>query len=86
MRTRQQWVDLGVQTDACLVIPDSCGPEGAAVAFWVNIYYCSGIMSSYTSYSTGFFIYCFDADKSLMYVLYILFSHFRNIFKKLLNY
>ena len=66
METNKQWVDLGVQTEACLVIPDTCGPEGAAVAFWLYLRGCEdngGIMSSRETLQTGFFIYCFgDQD------------------------
>ena len=60
----KQWVDLGVQTQACLVIPGACGPEGAAVAFWMylrNCAYDGGIMSStfaWPTKKTGFRIYC----------------------------
>ena len=55
---KSQWADLGIQTDACLVVPETCGPEGAAVAFWVKIHFCSGIMSSFAD-STGFIISCY---------------------------
>ena len=50
-RTKKQWVDL--------VDLWTCGPEGAAVALWVKLHYCLGIISSFES-KTGFAIYCFD--------------------------
>ena len=49
LETKKQWVDLGVKADACLVLPETCGPEGAALVFWVKLHYCAyndGIMSS----------------------------------------
>ena len=57
VRTKKQWADLGIQTGACLVLPETCGPEGAAMALWVNIQYCSGIISSFRS-SSGLSIFC----------------------------
>ena len=35
--TQQRWVNLGDLSAACITIPDSCGPEGAAIAFWVKL-------------------------------------------------
>ena len=64
LEARKQWVDLGTQHQACLIRPESCGPEGAAVAFWMYIHYCAynrGIVSStlaWTQKKTGFRIYC----------------------------
>ena len=61
---KKQWADLGVQTQSCLVIPGACGPEDAAVAFWMflrNCAYAKGIMSStfaWPTKKTGFRIYC----------------------------
>ena len=34
---QQQWVSLGDLSEACITVPDTCGPEGAAVAFWVKL-------------------------------------------------
>ena len=59
--TKDQWVDLGIQTDACLVLPETCGPEGAAVVLWVKIHLCSGIISSFGD-TTGFMIYCLPGN------------------------
>ena len=58
--TQRRWVNLGDLSAACITIPDTCGPEGAAVVFWVkligpinggNVFMLS--MKQY--YSTGFF-------------------------------
>ena len=60
---RKQWVDLGVQTQACLVLPETCGPEGAAVALWLYVYNCNnlgGIISSYDQ-TSGMMIQCISA-------------------------
>ena len=62
MDTNKQWVDLGVQTQACLVLPETCGPEGAAVALRLYHRSCDddgGFMSSRETLETGFIIYCF---------------------------
>ena len=71
-----QWLDLGVLSEACITVPDTCGPEGAAVSVWVKIHSCEdgdGILSSLKSASsrtTGFMFYC-DAG----YVRYVYFTY-----------
>ncbi len=60
------WVDLGLVTDACITIPETCGPDGGALALWVYIYDChwsssnEGLISSEKYLHTGFLIYCVD--------------------------
>ena len=34
---QQRWVKLADLSAACITIPDTYGPEGAAVAFWVKL-------------------------------------------------
>ena len=62
-RTKKQWVELGDLTTACFTVPESCGPEGAAVSFWINLInfpVWAGIISSKANlmsrgiYVTGF--------------------------------
>ena len=63
--SQKQWVDLGSMSDACITLPDTCGPEGAAVAVWVKIYECAnsnGFLSSLKSGKTGFMFFCFTAS------------------------
>ena len=31
-RTRRQWVDLGIHTEACMTDPRTCGAAGGAVS------------------------------------------------------
>ena len=64
-RTNEHWVDFGNITDACLVQPVTCGPEGAAVALWVKLIDCPsqrGIISAQTAGKTGFQIICLNTD------------------------
>ena len=35
--TQQRWADLGDLSAACITRPDTCAPEGAAIAFWVKL-------------------------------------------------
>ena len=71
-RTQEQWVDLGIHTEACMTRPETCGAAGGAVSLWVNLNECyykrSGIVSSIAVSSSGFYIGCspatlgYDAD------------------------
>ena len=68
-----QWVDLGVLSEACITVPDSCGLEGAAISLWVKIHSCrdgDGILSSIkysNSRKTGFMFFCYAG-----YIRYVL--------------
>ena len=57
-----QWIDLGILSEPCITLPDTCGPEGAAVSVWVKIHSCPsgyGLMSSLRySGKTGFLFFC----------------------------
>ena len=35
--TQKRWVNLGNLSAACITIPETCGPEGAAMVFWVKM-------------------------------------------------
>ena len=57
-----QWIDLGILSEPCITLSDTCGPEGAAVSIWVKIHSCPsgyGLMSSlrYPG-KTGFLFFC----------------------------
>ena len=58
---KNQWVDLGIYTEACMTRPDTCGAAGGAITLWVNILDqgsgYNGIMSSCLSYKSGFFLF-----------------------------
>ena len=59
-----QYVDLGDLSAACITIPETCGPEGAAISFWFKLGSCgvnTGLISSATNggtYETGFSVSC----------------------------
>ena len=60
-----QWINLGDQSAACITVPDTCGPEGAAVSFWVKVIHCKdgdGIISAIQDGQAGFAVYCFDTQ------------------------
>ena len=33
---RNQWVDLGIHTEACMTRPETCGAAGGAISMWVT--------------------------------------------------
>ena len=48
-RTRSQWVDLGIHTEACMTQPETCGEAGGSISLWVKVIEClslCGIMTS----------------------------------------
>ena len=44
-----QWVDLGIQTEACMTQPKTCGAAGGAVSFWVRLLDCPGLAGIITT-------------------------------------
>ena len=36
-RTKQEWIDLGTHTEACITQPETCGAAGGAISVWVNL-------------------------------------------------
>ena len=49
-RTRRQWIDLGIRTEACMTRPDTCGAAGGAISLWVRFSDCldwAGVISTY---------------------------------------
>ena len=52
-RTKNQWVDLGVLSMACITVPDTCRPEGAAVSFWIKTIDCPGYGGLISSTAIG---------------------------------
>ena len=35
--TRNQWVDLGIHTKACMTHPETCGAASRALSMWLNM-------------------------------------------------
>ena len=60
--TKQQWIDLGINTDVCMTRPDTCGAAGGAISLWLNVNDCpfGGIVSSDFHPSTTSAIYCLN--------------------------
>ena len=56
--TKNQWVDYGIHTEACITRPEYCSVAGGAISLWVNANACDsrlcGIISSRKSYKSGF--------------------------------
>ena len=58
--TKKQWVDLGINTEACMTRPETCGAAGGAISVWINLIDCmlGGIISSLVHGSSGSVIAC----------------------------
>ena len=60
--THEQWIDLGVHTEACLTRPDTSGTAGCAISMWVRVTSCTGANYIITSRSfrnsSGFTFSC----------------------------
>ena len=67
-RSQNQWIDLGIQTEACMALPDTCGAAGGAISMWLKVdphpaNYRTGILTSVQTFdfntdSTGFVMLC----------------------------
>ena len=61
-KTRSQWVDLGIHTEACMSQPETCGAAGGAISMWVNIIDCSNnggiITTELQAGKMGTSVYC----------------------------
>ena len=55
-----QPIDLGYLVSACITLPETCGPEGAAISFWFKMSSpCyGGIITSASFYGSGFILEC----------------------------
>ena len=63
----RQWVDLGFVTDACITRPETCGPEGAALALWMKDQPRSmTIISSYVELTTCILL-SYNSDANFVY-------------------
>ena len=63
--TMNQWLDLGVHTEACMTLPETCSAAGGAISLWINILSCpdyGGIISSRRDESSGFRIHCVNGN------------------------
>ena len=81
--TLEQWVDLGIHTEACMTRPQTCDAAGGAISVWVNGITClsfGGIISSQAYGSSGTNIYCssfeirYDLDTKIMLWIYLKFK------------
>ena len=61
-RSRSQWIDLGDLHEACITRPDTCGPEGAAVSFWLNLIESKEGDGVISTTNTGLVVDCLDVE------------------------
>ena len=59
---QKQWINLGEHADVCLTRPDTCGDNGGAVSYWMNVlergrFYHCGLITTRASGSDGFEVY-----------------------------
>ena len=62
-RTRNQWGDLGIHTEACMTRPQTCGTAGGAISLWINVVECPDsfttiVGSVNANFNTGSAILC----------------------------
>ena len=60
-RTKNQWIDLGIHTEACMTRPETCGAAGGAISLWLKVINCSddGIITTRSDRnSTGSIVFC----------------------------
>ena len=48
-----QWIDLGVHTEACMTLPETCGAAGGAISLWFRVYDCTGLCGFVSSQGDG---------------------------------
>ena len=57
-----QWIDLGIHTEACMTRPETCGTAGGAFSLWLRLTDCpqsAGIITTIDdSEKTGFCLWC----------------------------
>ena len=41
-RSRNEWIDFGIHTEACMTDPVTCGTAGGAISLWLKQTFCSG--------------------------------------------
>ena len=59
--TKQQYLELGNQSQACITIPESCGTQGGTISVWAKHLGCQnggGIISSQDPSQSAFVIGC----------------------------
>ena len=59
-KTRNQWIDLGTHSEACMTQPETCGAAGGALSFWmyvIDFIQVSGLVSSHAVNRTGSLVY-----------------------------
>ena len=60
MANQDQWIDLGIQTGACMTQPDNCGATGGAISLWIKVHLedvvtslTTGVITSMDEVSSG---------------------------------
>ena len=86
-RSRDQWIDLGVHTEACMTRPETCGAAGGAVSFWVmltNECRGAGVIISSVNYeptaTTGFGMRCFGDELRQIHLFSFCCVHVNTLF------
>ena len=62
-----QWIDLGIHTEACMTRPETCGAAGGAFSVWLRLVDCphgAGIITTIDDLNkTGFRLWCKDTGE-----------------------
>ena len=80
--TKSQWVDLGIQTEACMTWPETCGAAGGAISVFVNVIECpglTGIISSYAQNTSSQVMCTYDQIRYDLTIPYKTFSQMSNM-------
>ena len=40
-KEQNQWLDLGIHTEACVTQPETCGSTGGALSMWIKLGSCT---------------------------------------------
>ena len=51
----EQWIDLGVHRESCMVDPQTCGQAGGAISVWLRVHsdLDGGFLTTTTKNGTG---------------------------------
>ena len=67
--TQRQWIDLGIHTEACMTLPETCSAAGGAISLWVKVAECKDsagfISSKSTQAKTGLYGHSVEVAKGL---------------------
>ena len=57
-RFQDPWINLGIQTGACVTQPDTCGASGGAISMWLKVHgedETTGVITSMDDVSSPIF-------------------------------